>query len=131
MKNVYRKTYPLGRDDKTNADADTPKLIVYAGDAGTLDASVYENNVVTVQLSSTSAMTYAISNPNPGTTYIFEATGTGTNNRVITLTGCTCNVTGNNTLTANAQDESIALLCISADRYIVTANNGDVALSTV
>ena len=129
MKDDFRRMYPTCTDDETDNDADTGALIVYAGDAGTLDASTYENNKVVIQLSSTSSMTYAISNPQPGKIYMFEATGTGSNNRVITLTGCSCDVAGSDTLTANAQDESISLLCISATRYLILANNGSVVIS--
>ncbi len=130
MKNVFKKMYPVGKDI-TYPDADDPGVIVYTGTAGTLDGDNYENNNVSIKLSSTSAMTYAISNPKPGTIYAIEATGTGTNNRVVTFTDCTINVTGNNTATLNALDESLILLCVSATNYVVISNNGAVALSTV
>ena len=128
MKKEFKKMYPLGSDD---LDADTPAAVIYTSTAGTLDGDDYENNVVSIQLSSTSALTYAISNPHPGTIYSIEATGTGTNNRVVTFTGCTVNATGNNTATLNAIDESIVVLCITSTRYMVISNNGAVALSTV
>jgi hypothetical protein len=129
MDSDFRKMYPVGGDDLNNVDDSTPKLIVYAGTAGTIDGNSYENKQINIQLSSTANMTYAISNPRPGTFYTFECTGTGTNTRTITTTGCTVNKTGNNTLTGNAQSESIGILCISTTRYLVTTNNGAVALS--
>lgn len=131
MHKEFRKMYPVGGDDVNNVDADTLELIDYTGTAGSLDASAYENNIVSIQLSSTSAMTYAIANPQPGKTYTIEATGTGTNNRVVTFTGCTINETGNNTATLNAIDESLALLCLTATRYVILSNQGAVAISTV
>jgi len=131
MKDEFKKMYPVGADDTTNVDADTPKLIFYTGTAGTLVANTYQNNIVGIQLSSTSTMTYAISNPKPGTKYIIEATGTGTNNRVVTLTGCTANATGNNTFTLDAQSESVELTCLSTTRYAITSNVGTVVFTTV
>jgi hypothetical protein len=131
MDSNFRKTYPVGGDDLNNADDSTPKLIVYAGTAGTLDGNSYENKQINIQLSSTATTTYALSNPRPGTLYTFECTGTGVNNRTITTTGCTINVTGNNTMVGNAISESIGILCVSSILYLVTFNNGAVALSTV
>ncbi|MCP3684758.1 MAG: hypothetical protein GY861_18985 [bacterium] len=130
MKEKFKKMYPVGKDE-VYPDADDPGVIAYTGTAGTLDGDDYENNMVSIKLSSTSALTYAISNPKPGTIYSIEATGTGTNNRVVTFTDCTINTAGNNTATLNAIDESLVLLCISATNYVVISNNGSVALSTV
>ncbi len=128
MKQAFKSMYPLGKD---SYDMDVPQVVTYAGTAGTLDGDDYENNVVNIKLSSTSAMTYAISNPKPGTLYTIEATGTGVNNRVVTFTSGTVNATGNNTATMNAQSESLNVQCISATEYIVMTNNGAVVLSTV
>ncbi len=125
---VRRNITPVGIGDY---DADIPELVLYTGTAGTLDVSTYEMNIVNIQLSSTSAMTYAISNPVPGTIYTIEATGTGVNDRVVTFTGCTLNAVGNNTATMNAQGESLNVLCVTATTYIVITNNGVVVLSTV
>ncbi len=131
MFEAIKKLYYAGGTDLDDLDADTPVLVTYTGTAGTLDGDTYENNVINIQLSSTSAMTYAISNPHPGTMYNIEATGTGVNDRVLTLTGGTVNATGNNTVTMNAQSEGINLMCISATRYVVVTNNGVAVLSTV
>jgi len=129
MKDAFRKFYYLGHDDKTYVDADTPTSLTYEGDTGSLDGSSYESNFISIQLSSTSAMTYEISNPKPGTTYVIEATGTGTNDRVITLTDCSYNDAGDDTITLSTQNAIIALLCIAPTRYVTLSSMGSVEIS--
>ena len=135
MNKEFMKMYPTGAaaGDTTDpaGNSDVAKVVTYAGTAGTLDASTYDNNKIAILLTTTSAMTYAIRNPNPGTIYVIEANGTGVNNRVVTFTGCTLNALGNNTATLDAQGECMAVLCISATKYLLLNNIGAIVLSTV
>jgi len=101
--------------------------VLTMGAAGTADMSQFE----IIKLGSTAATAVNLINPVIGRIYYITATGTGTNNRVVTFTGCTINATGNNTATLNAIDELLVVKCVTATTYIVISNVGAVALSTV
>jgi len=97
------------------------------GATGTGDLSKFE----IINLSSTAATAVNLINPVIGRVYYITQSGTGTENHVCTLTGCTIDDAGNNTLTLNAQGESIIMMCRTAIRYQLISNIGSVALSTV
>lgn len=96
------------------------------GAAGTADLSLFE----IINLSSTATTAVTLTNPVIGRTYYISATGTGTNDRVVTFSGCTLNETGNSVATFNAIDENLVLLCVTATKYSLISNNGVVVLSS-
>ena len=63
---------------------------------------------------------------------IVDGSASGTAAHTVTLpAGVTFNVTGNNTATLNAPDESIRIVAQSTTQWRVVANNGSVGFSTV
>lgn len=64
--------------------------------------------------------------------FIIDGSASGTAAHTVTTpSGVTINVTGNNTITLNAPDESVHLVAQSATQWRIVGSNGTPAYSTV
>lgn len=128
MNPEFAKMYPTG--GSPSAYKMTPKTITQ-GTSGTIDLSGVVESMVFISMTASGATAFNITNIQPGMTIIIEQNSTGINNHVITFTGATLNVAGNNTATTNADDEALVIYALTSTRLFVVQNNGAVALSTV